>query len=206
MDAGGLVLVNIPNTLTLVRIILVPLVVWLIITHQNLAAFVLFLMAGLSDAADGYLAKRYGWHTELGAYLDPIADKALLVSIYVTLGFANHLPVWLVIAVVSRDILIIGAFILSWILSRPVTVYPLLVSKANTLAQLVLASLVLAELGLGLGLEPFVAVCIWVTGALTSLSAIAYFWTWLKHRASYDAQPTPLPARKSHREGSKTGA
>ena len=83
-------LVNIPNTLTLVRIILVPLVVWLIITHQNLAAFVLFLMAGLSDAADGYLAKRYGWHTELGAYLDPIADKALLVSIYVTLGFAGH--------------------------------------------------------------------------------------------------------------------
>ena len=149
---------NIPNALTLARIILVPLIVWLIITHEMAAAFVLFLLAGLSDAADGYLAKRFGWHTELGAYLDPIADKALLVSIYVTLGFANHLPVWLVIAVVSRDILIIGAFILSWILSRPVTVYPLLVSKANTLAQLVLASIVLAELGLGLGLEPFVAV------------------------------------------------
>ena len=110
---------NIPNALTLARIILVPLIVWLIITHEMAAAFVLFLLAGLSDAADGYLAKRFGWHTELGAYLDPIADKALLVSIYVTLGFANHLPVWLVIAVVSRDILIIGAFILSWILSRP---------------------------------------------------------------------------------------
>jgi cardiolipin synthase (CMP-forming) len=133
--------------------------VWLIITHKMAAAFVLFLLAGLSHAADGYLAKRFRWHTELGAYRDPIADKALLVSIYVTLGFANHLPVWLVITVVSRDILIIGAFILSWILSRPVTVYPLLVSKANTVAQLVLASLVLAELGLGL--EPFVAVGIW---------------------------------------------
>ena len=77
----------------------------------------------------------------------------MLVSIYMTLGFTNHLPVWLVIAVVSRDILIVGAFILSWTLSPPVAVYPLLVSKANTLAQLVLASLVLAELGLGLGLE-----------------------------------------------------
>jgi cardiolipin synthase len=195
--------VNIPNALTLARIILVPLIVWLIITHEMAAAFVLFLLAGLSDAVDGYLAKRFGWHTELGAYLDPIADKALLVSIYVTLGLANHLPVWLVIAVVSRDILIIGAFILSWILSRPVTVYPLLVSKANTLAQLVLASLVLAELGLGLRLEPFVAVCIWVTGALTILSAIAYFWTWLKHMASYEPQPAPLPARKSHREPSR---
>ena len=95
---------NIPNALTLARIILVPLIVWLIITHEMATAFVLFLLAGLSDAVDGYLAKRFGWQTELGAYLDPIADKALLVSIYVTLGFANHLPVWLVIAVVSRDI------------------------------------------------------------------------------------------------------
>jgi cardiolipin synthase len=183
--------VNIPNALTLARIILVPLIVWLIITHEIAAAFVLFLLAGLSDAVDGYLAKRFGWQTELGAYLDPIADKALLVSIYVTLGLANHLPVWLVIAVVSRDILIVGAFILSWILSRPVTVSPLLVSKVNTLVQLVLASLVLAELGLGLGLEPFVAVFIWVTGALTILSAAVYFWVWLKHMASYEPASAP---------------
>jgi cardiolipin synthase len=109
-----------------------------------------------------------------------------------------------VIAVVSRDILIIGAFILSWMLSRPVTVYPLLVSKANTLAQLVLASLVLAELGLGIGFEPVVAICIWVTGALTVLSAAVYFWVWLKHMASYESQPE-LPARKGHREPIKTG-
>ena len=100
---------NIPNTLTLARIVLVPLVVWLIVTHEMTAAFVLFLLAGFSDAADGYLAKRFQWRTELGAYLDPIADKLLLMSIYVTLGFSNHLPAWLVIAVVSRDILIIGA-------------------------------------------------------------------------------------------------
>ncbi len=197
---------NIPNTLTLVRIVLVPLVVWLIITHAMAAAFVLFLLAGLSDAADGYLAKRFGWHTELGAYLDPIADKALLVSIYVTLGLSNHLPAWLVIAVVSRDILIIGAFILSWMLSRPVAVYPLLVSKANTLSQILLAGLVLAELGLGLGLEPMVSVFIWVTGALTILSAAAYFWTWLKHMASYEPEPAPLPSRrKSGREPIKSG-
>ena len=144
---------NIPNSITLGRLVLVPLVVWLIIDHQMEAAFLLFLLAGLSDAADGYLAKRYGWNSELGAYLDPIADKALLVSIYVTLGFAGHLPVWLVIAVVSRDILIVGAVVLSWMLSRPLSMRPLLVSKANTLSQIVLAGLVLAELGLGLGLH-----------------------------------------------------
>ncbi len=94
-------IVNIPNALTLARIIAVPFVVWLIISNEMAAAFALFLLAGASDAADGFLAKRFGWNPELGAYLDPIADKALLVSIYVTLGFSGHLPVWLVIAVVT---------------------------------------------------------------------------------------------------------
>ena len=187
---------NIPNSLTLLRIVLVPFVVWLIITHEMTAAFVLFLLAGLSDAADGYIAKRYGWRSELGAYLDPIADKALLVSIYVTLGFAGHLPVWLVIAVVSRDILIVGAVVLSWMLSRPLSMQPLLISKANTLAQIVLAGLVLAELGVGLGLHELVSFLIWITGALTILSAAVYFWQWLGHMASYEPMPQPLPPRQ----------
>ena len=189
---------NIPNSLTLGRLVLVPLVVWLIIAHEMQAAFLLFLLAGLSDAADGYLAKRYGWNSELGAYLDPIADKALLVSIYVTLGFAGHLPVWLVIAVVSRDILIVGAVVLSWMLSRPLSMQPLLVSKANTLSQIVLAGVVLAELGLGLGLHDLVEVLVWVTGALTIISAAAYFWQWLTHMASYEpAKPLPQHRRKA---------
>ena len=187
---------NIPNILTLARIVLVPLVIWLIITHEMTAAFVLFLLAGFSDAADGYLAKRFQWRTELGAYLDPIADKLLLMSIYITLGFSNHLPAWLVIAVVSRDILIIGAFLLSWVLSRPVPIHPLLVSKANTLAQIVLAGLVLAELGLGLGLESLIRILVPVTGALTILSAGAYFWGWLAHMASYEPTPAPLTSRQ----------
>jgi len=188
--------VNIPNALTLARIVSVPLVVWLIVSHEMRAAFILFLLAGVSDAADGYLANRFDWRTELGAYLDPIADKLLLVSIYVTLGLSNQLPAWLVIAVVSRDILIIGAFLLSLVLSRPVPIHPLLISKANTLAQIVLAGLVLAELGLGLGLEQLVAVLIPVTGTLTIISAGAYFWSWLKHMASYEPIPVPRPSRQ----------
>jgi cardiolipin synthase (CMP-forming) len=188
--------VNIPNILTLGRIVLVPLVIWLIITHEMLAAFLVFLLAGLTDAADGFLAKRYGWNTELGAYLDPIADKALLVSIYVTLGLAGHLPVWLVIAVVSRDILIVGAVVLSWMMSRPLSMQPLPISKANTFSQIVLAGLVLAELGIGLGLKPVISVLIWVTGALTIVSAAMYFRGWLKHMASYEPAPQPLPPRQ----------
>ncbi|MFO7478602.1 MAG: CDP-alcohol phosphatidyltransferase family protein [Methyloceanibacter sp.] len=188
---------NIPNTITLGRIVLVPLIVWLIITHEMTAAFLLFLLAGFSDAADGFLAKRYGWRSELGAYLDPIADKALLVSIYVTLGFAGHLPVWLVIAVVSRDILIVGAVVLSWMLSQPVQMQPLMISKANTLSQILLAGLVLAELGFGLGLHDLVKMLVWVTGTLTILSAAAYFWSWLGHMTSHEPQPAPLPPRPS---------
>ena len=185
---------NIPNSLTLGRIVLVPLVVWLIITHEMLAAFLLFLLAGLSDAADGYLAKRYGWRSELGAYLDPIADKALLVSIYVTLGFAGHLPVWLVIAVVSRDILIVGAVVLSWMLSRPLSMQPLLLVARDR------RRVVLAELGLGLGLHELINILVWVTGTLTILSAAAYFWSWLRHMASYEPA-TPLPPRQRKAAG-----
>jgi cardiolipin synthase (CMP-forming) len=182
--------VNLANGLTLMRIILVPLIVWLIISDRLETAFILFLLAGVSDAADGYLAKNFGWRTEVGAYLDPIADKALLVSIYLTLGLFGHLPAWLVIAAVSRDISIVGAFMLSWMLGRAVAVKPLLVSKANTAAQILLAGLVLAEVGFGLGLQPIVNVAIWVTGGLIILSAAAYFWAWLKHMGSYEAPKT----------------
>jgi cardiolipin synthase len=190
--------VNIPNTLTFARIVSVPLLIWLIIEGDFFAAFVVFMLAGISDAADGYLAKRYGWHTELGAYLDPIADKALLVAIYVALGLSGHLPVWLVIIVVSRDILIVGAVVLAWIMGRPVEVKPLAVSKINTFAQIALAGLVLAQLGLGLGVDSLVRVLIWITGGLTILSAFVYFFGWLRHMMSYEPELSePRPELKS---------
>ena len=100
------------------------------------------------------------------------------------------------IAVVSRDILIVGAVVLSWMLSRPLIMQPLLISKANTFAQIVLAGVVLAELGLGLGMHQLVKVLVWVTGTLTIVSAAAYFWEWLGHMASYEPAPVPLPPRQ----------
>ncbi|MBE0702179.1 MAG: CDP-alcohol phosphatidyltransferase family protein, partial [Afipia sp.] len=99
---NGIYGLNIPNFITLGRIVLVPLVVWAIAASQMTVAFVLFAVAGLSDAVDGFLAKRFNMTTELGALLDPIADKALLVSIYVALGITGAIPRWLVILVVSR--------------------------------------------------------------------------------------------------------
>src|SRR6202142_741394 len=124
---------SIPNPLTLGRILLVPIVVWAIATPGAMwIAFVLFLAAGVSDAVDGYLAKRFQMTTELGAYLDPLADKALIVSIYLPLGINGVIPRWLVILVVSRDILIVGGIMLSWLVGPPLKIKPLLVSKLNT--------------------------------------------------------------------------
>ncbi len=109
-----------------------PVIVWAITAGEMRIAFLLFLLAGISDAVDGFLAKRFGMTSELGRYLDPLADKVLIVSIYVALGIAEAIPLWLVILVVSRDIMIIGAVMLSWLVGRPVEVKPLLVSKLNT--------------------------------------------------------------------------
>ncbi len=148
---------SIPNLITLGRIILVPIVVWAITSGQMLAAFALFLAAGISDAVDGFLAKRFHMTSELGAYLDPLADKALIVSIYVALGIAAALPISLVILVVSRDIMIISGFMLAWLVGKPMPVRPLPVSKLNTVAQIVLAAFVLAEHGLGFGADLLVA-------------------------------------------------
>ena len=123
----------------------VPVIFWLLVTGQNKIAFFVFVAAGISDAVDGYLAKRFDWTTELGAYLDPLADKLLIVSIFIALGVRGELPLWLVIAVVSRDILIVAAVLLAWLLDQPVRIKPLAISKANTLAQIVLAATVLAD-------------------------------------------------------------
>src|SRR4051794_41917486 len=111
-------------------------------------AFLLALAAGLSDAIDGFLAKRFGMATELGAYLDPLADKAMIVSIYVALGIADAIPRSLVILVVSRDIMIVSAVILSWLVHRPVRAQPPNLSEIKTLGPNLLAPLGVASLAL----------------------------------------------------------
>lgn len=172
---------NIPNLITLGRILLVPVIVWAIGSGQATIAFVLFLVAGLSDAVDGFLAKRFGMQTDLGALLDPIADKALLVSIYVALGIAGEIPRWLVILVVSRDIMIVGAVIVSWLVDRPIPMKPLMVSKLNTVVQVLFAALVLAALGFGFGLGPWNWAGMGLVAALTLLSVAAYLREWVRH-------------------------
>ena len=173
---------SIPNLITLGRILLVPIVVWAIATPGTMwIAFVLFVAAGVSDAVDGYLAKRFHMTSELGAYLDPLADKALIVSIYLTLGINNLIPRWLVILVVSRDILIVGGIILSWLVGNPLKIKPLVVSKLNTVAQIVFACVVLGSLGFAIPADNFILVLMGLVAVLTLLSVAAYLAEWVRH-------------------------
>jgi cardiolipin synthase len=173
---------SIPNLITLGRILLVPIVVWAIATPGTMwIAFVLFLAAGVSDAVDGYLAKRFHMTTELGAYLDPLADKALIVSIYLTLGINNWIPRWLVILVVSRDILIVGGIMLSWVVGSPLKIKPLLVSKLNTVAQIVFACVVLGSLGFNYEWPTLTLIFMGLVAVLTLLSVAAYVAEWVRH-------------------------
>src|SRR6266542_3283568 len=166
---------NIPNLITLARILSVPIMVWAISSGEMLFAFILFVIAGLSDAVDGYLAKRLDMASELGAYLDPIADKALIVSIYVTLGISGAVP---------RDIMIVGAVMLAWLLGKPIAAKPLMVSKINTAAQIGFAGLVLAALGFDFDAGLALDVAMGVVAALTLLSIAAYVREWVRHMGS----------------------
>ncbi len=181
--------VSIPNLITLGRILLVPIVVWAISSGAMWIAFVLFLAAGVSDAVDGFLAKRFGMTSELGSYLDPLADKALIVSIYVALGINGVIPGWLVILVVSRDIMIVGAVMLSWLIGSPVKVKPLLVSKLNTVAQIVFACVVLGSLGFNIQAHTLTMVLMGLVAALTLLSVAAYVREWVRHMNTVVAKP-----------------
>jgi len=181
--------VNLPNIITLGRILLVPVIVWAIASNQMTIAFVIFVVAGVSDAIDGFLAKRFNMTTEIGALLDPVADKALLVSIYVTLGISGDIPRWLVILVVSRDFMIVGAVIISWLLDNPVPMKPLMVSKLNTVAQVAFAALVLASLGFQFNASPYEVILAGFVTVLTLLSVSFYLVEWARHMSA----TAPIP-------------
>ncbi len=174
---------TIPNFITLLRFLMVPAVVYALLVGEMLPAFVIFVIAGLSDGVDGFIARHFDQQSELGAYLDPVADKLLLVTVFIMLAILGYLPQWLAVLVVSRDVLIVMAVLVSSLMGQPVDMNPILVSKANTAIQIALLSLVLAELALGIRLGELTTILIYVVAALTILSAAAYFKVWIDHMA-----------------------
>jgi cardiolipin synthase len=185
--ARGL-LQQLPNFISLARLLAVPVTVYLILLGELRPAFWMFVAAGISVAVDGYLAKRLDLVSEIGTYLDPLADKALLMGVYVTLGTTGAVPIWLVILIVFRDVLIIGGAILFQTLTQSLHMEPLFISKVNTVAQITLAAVVLAEPALGVqvsGAQPILAI---VVAATTFLSGAAYVikWGWLAVTMEHD--------------------
>ncbi|HIJ79109.1 MAG: CDP-diacylglycerol--glycerol-3-phosphate 3-phosphatidyltransferase [Desulfobulbaceae bacterium] len=128
---------NIPNLLTLARVLLIPLLVIFLLEGKVNYAFWVFMVAGVTDALDGFLARALKQKTDFGAFIDPIADKLLLITSFVTLAALDLLPNWITVLVVSRDVLILGGIGILTRYRRPVPIKPSLVSKVTTFLQLV---------------------------------------------------------------------
>src|SRR5262245_15242483 len=178
-ERPSILLTALPNLISLLRLCLVPLAIWLMLGGRYQLAFWVFIIAGVTDALDGFIAKHFNVRTTLGGYLDPLADKALLTSVYVTLGYQDHIEDWLVILIVFRDVVIIGGAILYQTLTQSLTMEPLWISKINTVAQITLAAVLLGLLAFQIdGHWVTVELLTWIVAASTAGSSLAYLLIW----------------------------
>ena len=177
---------SVPNFISLARLIAVPFIVYLILQASYGWAFWIFVVAGVSDALDGYIAKRMDQASILGSYLDPIADKALLVGVYVTLGHKGLIGDLVVVLVVFRDLMIVGGVFMLFIFRNHTKVEPILVSKFNTGAQLLLVTVVLAEAGNEFTIPMLDEMLGYLVIATTILSGAWYLVRWGRQMASVE--------------------
>jgi cardiolipin synthase len=186
---------HLPNLITLARIALVPVLILLLKDQDYAAALIVFVIAGVSDALDGYLAKRLNVQSRLGAILDPAADKLLLVSAYVMLTVLGHIPFWLVLVVVFRDLLIVGGYLLYTSHAGPVKMRPSILSKLNTLMQIALVAVILAQQAAGWAWLPAEAL-VYVVLVTTVVSGAHYLWLWMIVK---DIEPAQTPAQSEEK-------
>ena len=165
---------HLPNLLTGFRLIAAPATAGLLVSGHFTAAFGVFACAGLSDAADGYLAKRFGLGSELGRILDPAADKALMLAVFVTLAVLGEVPVWLAAVVVGRDAAIVLGLLLAMMSRAAVEVEPLVIGKLTTALQVLYIALHLASLAFGFSLSAVSPADAFVVAAVTLASWLGY--------------------------------
>ncbi len=166
---------NLPNALTIFRILLIPVFLILLLYNHRNGAFGAFLAAGITDALDGLVARLLGQQTKLGAYLDPVADKLLLSSAFVVLGAKGELPLWLAVTVIARDLLILLGFAILVMASFNPVAKPTPLSKATTVSQVVLVALVLSK-GIFPSLKPLKPLLIGIVAVLTCVSGLHYIY------------------------------
>lgn len=169
---------DIPNLITFGRLLLVAPVTWALLDGRYPLALGLFFVAGFSDALDGFLAKHYGWTSRLGALLDPLADKALLISCYAALVWNGLLPLWLLGLVALRDVVIVAGAILYNYRVEPLDASPTLVSKLNTLLQIVLVLLVILHQATGFGDSAWTSWLVYAVTVSIIWSGLDYVITW----------------------------
>jgi cardiolipin synthase len=169
---------DIPNLISLLRIVLVLPTIMALASGQYVLALILFTIAGISDGLDGYIAKHYHYESRLGTLLDPIADKLLLVATYVVLALKGLLPVWLMVAVIGRDVLIVAGAALYYWLVGAYEMAPTLISKFNTLTQILLGLLVVFSHGIHPLPAQLIDGLVFLVLATTLASGADYVWTW----------------------------
>ena len=179
---------DIPNIITVFRFLLVPPVVLLLLEGRFGLALLMFGVAGFSDGLDGYLAKRFNWSSRLGALMDPLADKLLLVSSFITLGWLNQIPLWLVGVVILRDLVIIsGALVYHFRIER-LEAEPTKLSKLNTVAQILLVLAVMFSAAVQTLPYLWMDVLLYSVLVTTLWSGIDYVWRWSRrawHRGAH---------------------
>jgi cardiolipin synthase (CMP-forming) len=173
---------TVPNLLTLARISLTPVVVWLVLHDRLNSAFILFFLAGMTDAADGFIARYFNQKSRFGAYIDPVADKILLVSLFITLWYVGLVPLWLLVITTGRDLMIVGGVSALYFSGIKVEMHPLVSSKATTFFQLLTVFLLLGSNLVMLPGEVYTGLFL-VTAGFSIFSAARYFFLGLSlHR------------------------
>ena len=178
---------NVPNFITLARLFVVPIIIWMVINNNVFLAFCLTVVAAISDAIDGIIAKRFNCVTKLGTFLDPIADKALLVCLFIVLGQQGHITAWITILVVFRDLLIIGGALMFHTITHSLEMAPLKISKINTVVQFCFVVGILGIEAYGVDVDGERIILHYIVALTTTLSGGAYVFLWSRKVSEFEA-------------------
>jgi len=163
---------TIPNLITILRVLLVPIFIIYMINDRTLGSLIIFVIAGASDALDGFIARVFHKKSDLGAYLDPLADKILLIAAYITLAILKMIPAWLAVLIISRDVIILLGVLILYLNRYPVKIHPSLLSKSTTCLQIATILMILSNSYLNL--EPIKMYAFWLTAGFTIASGLQY--------------------------------
>ncbi|RLL52733.1 CDP-alcohol phosphatidyltransferase family protein [Mariprofundus sp. EBB-1] len=181
-------ILNIPNLLTLARILITPFIIYAILEHQAVLALILMAAAGVTDMLDGAIARYFNQRSTVGAYMDPLADKLLLISTIVTLYFIDHLPLYLFLAVIFRDLIIVVGAIAYEMVTHKLEMQPSIASKVTTFLQITLVLAVLSDMAWQFPGQNVLEMSILLTFTFTCISGLQYMVVWMRKAVTDEAK------------------